>query len=53
MKKIILLRVLIIIACSIYITQNDLYVFLKNILKYLKYIYYNIYYNNNFLKVNF
>ncbi len=53
MKKITLLRVLIIIIYSIYSTRDYLYIFFKDILKCLKYTYYNIYYNNNFLKINF
>ncbi len=53
MKKIILLKVLIIIIYSIYTERNYFYIFSKDILKYLEYIYYNIYYNNNFLKTDF
>ncbi len=53
MKKITLLRMLIIIAYSTYIKQNYLYIFFKDTLKCLKYIYYNVYYNNNFLKIDF
>jgi len=44
---------LIIIAYSIYTERDYLYIFSKNILKYSKYTYHNIYYNNNFLEVNF
>ncbi len=53
MKKIILLEVLIMITCSIYIGRDYLYIFFKNILKYLECTYYNIYYNNNFLETDF
>ncbi len=53
MEKITLLGVLIIIVCSTYIRRDYLYIFFKNILKYLEYIYYNIYYNNNFSETNF
>ena len=44
---------LTIIVYSIYTEWNYLYIFFKNILKYSKYTYYNIYYNNNFLEINF
>ena len=53
MKKITLLKILIIIIYSIYIKRDYLYIFFKDTLKYLKYIYYNIYCDNNFLKVDF
>ncbi len=37
----------------IYIKQNYLYIFFKDVLKYLKYTYYNIHCDNNFLKTDF
>jgi len=37
----------------LYCAELCFYIFFKKILKYLKYTYYNIYYNNNFLKINF
>ncbi len=53
MKKITLLKILIIIAYSIYTEWDYLYIFFKDVSKCSKYIYYNIRYNNNFLKVDF
>ncbi len=44
---------LIIITYSIYTKRDYLYIFSKDVLKYLEYIYHNIYYNNNFLKIDF
>ncbi len=53
MKKITLLRILIIIAYSICAKRDYLYIFFKDVSKYLEYIYRDIYYDDNFSKINF
>ncbi len=53
MKKIILLEILIIITYLFYAERNYLYIFFKDALKYSKYTYRDIYYNNNFSKIDF
>ncbi len=52
-EKIILLRVLIIIIYSVYTARSYLYMFFKDILKCSEYIYYNVYCDSNFLKIDF
>ncbi len=44
---------LVIIIYSTYTERDYLYIFFKDTLKYLEYIYYNIYYNNNFSEIDF